>query len=449
MVNLKNFTHIFRSYDIRGIYGKDLDEEIMEIIGNSITKLVKENIVVAMDMRESSEKLKKAFVSGVTKSGKDTLDLGLIPMGAALFYTCKNNKTLAYITASHLPKEWNGVKFFHPNGEGFIEEENSRIRDEFLKGRIIKGKKQGESFYINSKEIIEDYKKYLLSKIQVKKKLRIVLDCGNGMASLIAKDLFEKAGFSVIPLFDELDGSFPNRNPEPDADMLTRLREESEKADLGIAYDGDADRIVLVDDKGRKLTPEQVSFLVLSELLKKESGGIVANVECSRVLDDIAKKFNRNIIRFRVGHPYLVHEALNKKASFGVESSGHYIIPSLVPFDDSLAVSLYAASVLSEKYEKLSKIVDRIKSYPLDRVNFKCPDEKKFSVIKKLKERFLKAYNNVNTTDGVRIDFDKGWVLIRASNTEPLIRLTIEADNKKEFEKLKEDFSKILEEEIK
>jgi len=234
----------------------------MERIGNSLMKLVKENIVVAMDMRESSKKLKRAFISGVTKSGKDIPDLGLVPMGAALFYTLKNNKVLAYITASHLPKEWNGVKFFHPSGEGFVEEENFRIRDEFLEGKTIKGKK-GEVSHADSKEIIEDYKRYLLSKVQIKKKISVVLDCGNGMASLLVKDLFEKAGFSAIPLFAELDGSFPNRNPEPEEDPLTKLKEEAKKSDLGIAYDGDGDRMVLIDNRGRRLTPEQVSFLIL------------------------------------------------------------------------------------------------------------------------------------------------------------------------------------------
>lgn len=447
MKDLKKFSHIFRSYDVRGIYGKDLNEDVMERIGNCLTRLVK-NTVVAMDMRLSSKELKNAFISGAINSGKNIFDLNLIPMGAAMFYAWKNKKTLAYITASHLPKEWNGVKFFHSSGEGFVEEENFKIRDEFLKGKIIKAKKRGRIFQLNSKEILEDYKKYLLSKIQVKKKPRVVLDCGNGMASLIVKDLFEKAGFSALSIFDELDGSFPNRNPEPEADSLTKLKEESRKADLGIAYDGDADRMVLVDDKGRKLTPEQVSFLVLSELLKKESGPIIANVECSRILDDIAKEFNRKIIRVRVGHPYIVSNALKNKASFGVESSGHYIIPSLVPFDDSLAVSLYATYVLSSKDEKLSEIVDKIKRYPLGRVNFKCFDKKKFLVIKKLKEKLQKEYGNVNTIDGVRIDFKKGWVLIRASNTEPLIRLTVEADNKGEFGKLKDKFSKILEEAI-
>jgi phosphomannomutase len=447
--NLKRFSHIFRSYDIRGIYGKDLNEGTMERIGNSLTKIARENIVVAMDMRLSGKALKRAFVSGVKKAGKDILDLGLVPMGAALFYTLKKNKVLAYITASHLPKEWNGVKFFHPSGDGFVEEENFMVRDEFLKGKIIKGKREGEVFHLENKDVIEDYKRHLLSGVQAKKKIRVVLDCGNGMASMMVKDLFDKAGFTAVALFDEMDGTFPNRNPEPGEDPLTKLKQAAEKADLGIAYDGDGDRMVIIDDKGRKLTPEQVSFLLLSELLKKEAGPIIANVECSRVLDDIAKQFSRNVIRIRVGHPYIVSEAHRNEASFGVESSGHYVIPSLVPYDDSMAVSLYAACTLSSKNEKLSEIVDKIKTYPFDRINFKCPDEKKFLIIRALKKHFLKKYKNVNTIDGIRIDFDKGWVLIRASNTEPVIRLTIEADNKKEFEKLKDEFSKLLLKKIK
>jgi phosphomannomutase len=440
--NLKKFSHIFRSYDIRGIYNKDLDEDVMERIGSCLAGIA--DIVVAMDMRLSSEDLKNAFASGVTNAGSDIIDLGLVPMGAAMFYAMKHDKILAYVTASHLPGEWNGVKFFHPSGEGFAEEENFRIRDEFLKGNNNAGK-EGKVFNLESKEIIEEYKKHLL-RIHSAKKIKVVLDCGNGMASLLVKDLFEKAGFSVVTLFDELDGTFPNRSPEPEEDPLTLLKQEAEKADLGIAYDGDADRMVLVDDKGRKLTPEQVSFLILSELLKKEQGPIIANVECSRVLDDVAKQFDRDVIRVRVGHPYIVSEAHKNKACFGVESSGHYIIPSLVPYDDSMAVSLYAACVASKG--KLSATVDKIKVYPFDRINFKCPDEKKFLVIEKLKEKFTKEYENVNTIDGVRIDFDNGWILLRASNTEPKLRLTIEADDEKGFEELKTKFSKILEEAI-
>ncbi len=440
------FSHIFRSYDIRGIYKKDIDEGITERIGSCLVGSAK-NIVVAMDMRLSSKGLKNAFATGVTAAGSDIIDLGLVPMGAAMFYAIQHYKTLAYITASHLPKGWNGVKFFHPNGEGFVEEENFRIRGDFLKGDIKSGKAVGNISNLESSQVIEEYKNHLLS-IHADKKLKVVLDCGNGMAALFVKDLFERAGFSVVPIFDELDGTFPNRSPEPEEDPLTVLKKEAEKADLGIAYDGDADRMVLIDDKGRKLTPEQVSFLILSELLKKEQGPIIANVECSRVLDAIAKQFGREVLRVRVGHPYIVSEAHKNKACFGVESSGHYIIPSLVPYDDSMAVSLYAAVVLSGKDEKLSEIVDKIKAYPFDRINFKCPDNKKFSVIDKIKEEFLKEYKNINTIDGIRIDFDNGWILLRASNTEPKIRLTVEADDEKGFEELKDKFSKILEEGI-
>ena len=437
--------HIFRSYDIRGVYGKDLDERVMETIGNVLTDFAEE-ITVAMDMRESSKPLKEAFISGFTKAGKNIADLGMIPMGAAMFYAWKHNKTLAYITASHLTGEWNGVKFFHPNGEGFVEEENFRIRDEAIK-REIKENGRGKTVILDSKKAIEDYKEYLVAKISPGKKLKVILDCGNGMASMIVKGLFEKAGFITSPLFDELDSSFPNRSPEPAKDPLKKLAQEAKKADLGIAYDGDADRMVLVDNKGRKVTPEQASFLMLSELLKKEKGPIVANVECSRVLDDIAKNFNREVIRVRVGHPFIVKAVIDKKAAFGVESAGHYVIPSLVPFDDALAVSLYAAFVLSLR-EKLSDIIDKIKVYPFERINFKCSDEKKFSVIEELKQRFTKQYENVNTLDGVRLDFENGWVLARASNTEPLIRMTIEADNEQELKKLKQEFSKILEEAV-
>ena len=446
---MKEISHIFRSYDIRGIYKKDLDEAVMDKIGNVLAQLG-DNIAVAMDMRLSSEGLRKSLIAGIVEAGRDVHDLGLIPMGAAMFYSWKNKLTLAYITASHLPGEWNGVKFFHSNGVGFVEEENFKIRDMVIADKTTKEKKKGKVSKVSNKGIIEDYRQYLISKIKIKKKLSVVIDCGNGMASMIAKNLFNKAGFSATSIFDKLDGNFPNRNPEPSEDPLTELGNQIEKdgADLGVAYDGDADRMVIVDDKKRKLSPEQVSYLVLKELLKTESGQIIANVECSRVLDDIAKNFGKDVIRVRVGHPYIVSEVHKQKAAFGVESAGHYVVPNIVPFDDALAVSFYAVCVLSKMDKKISEIADEVMKYPFERINFECSDDKKFKVIEDLKNQFSKEYE-INSIDGERIDLPEGWILIRASNTEPVIRLTIEATSQEEFEKLKDKFSKILEEEIK
>ncbi len=444
-------SNIFRSYDIRGIYGSDLNEQIMQKIAEAFFNYTKnKSIAVARDMRVHSLSLKNAFVSGLAGN---VHDCGLLPMGAAMFYAWKSKRELAYITASHLPKEWNGVKFFHSSGTGFLEKENSSIRDIFLKGisnnEIRNIKNKPKIIPTDNRKIIEDYKKYLASKIRARNKLRIAIDCGNGAAGMIAKSLFEQF-FSVSVIYEELDGTFPNRSPEPGEDTLAALKSEIKKtkADMGIAYDGDADRMVLVDDKCNIVAPEQAAYLILSELLKKEKGDIVANVECTRIIDKVAARFNRKIIRIPVGHTFLAESVHKNKAAFGIEPSGHYMLPFMVPYDDALAVSLYAAYALSLKNKKLSEIAKEIPQSCFERINLECNDDKKFIIINSLKKKLAKDYK-INAMDGIRLDFDYGFALIRASNTSSIIRLTIESDTKKQLDVMKTKFAEILKKEIK
>ncbi|MEM7815627.1 MAG: phosphomannomutase/phosphoglucomutase [Candidatus Aenigmatarchaeota archaeon] len=437
---------IFRAYDIRGVYGKDITENVMKGIGNAFGNYVKGGVVLARDCRLSSPSLKESFVKGFIETGKNVVDCGEIPLGAGMFYAWKTKAEFAYITASHLPSEWNGVKFFHSNGIGFLEEENMKVRDLYLNGPVVDNK-YGKVFKPKW-DVLSGYKRYLLSKTRPKRRIKVVLDCGNGMAGMIAPDLFREAGFDVETIFEKPDGKFPNRNPDPMEDPLEELKKMVKKADFGIAYDGDGDRMVVVDNEGKKLTPEQTSFFILTELLKSRKGPVVANVECTRAIDDVAKRFKRHVKRVRVGHTFLMEAAKRYKACFGVEVSGHYVIPSIVPFDDSLAVSFYFASVLSGKKQPLSEEIKNVPVYPFERVSFECPDQKKFEVVENMKRGIIKKYRKVNFMDGIRIDMENGWVLIRPSNTSPLIRLTVEGVTEKEKEGLKKSFSDMLKKEI-
>src|SRR3989338_9920466 len=445
---MQDISHIFRSYDIRGIYGKDLDEEIMRRIGNAFGQTAKtETIVVARDMRLSSKSLNDAFIAGLASSGKNVVDVGLLPLGVGMFHAWQHKMEFAYITASHLPKEWNGVKFFHSGGIGYVDEENFHVRDIFNEEE--KKEKRGKLTKIPEAEAIDDYVNYVTSKVKLKKKVKVILDCGNGMAGIIAKLLFKKAGADAESIYGKLDGAFPNRNPEPAEDELKELRKQAKENDLGIAYDGDGDRMLLVDEKGRKITPEQTAYLLLTYVLNKENGPVVANVECTTVVDKITAKLGKKLIRFPVGHPYLVDCAKKNKACFGMEFTGHYVVPSIFPFDDSLAISLLAASALSESGKSLSEIADEIKMLPFKRINFESDDTEKFKVVDNLKTKFSQQYNNVNTMDGVRIDTPDGWILLRASNTSPVIRLTMEAETREKLHALENEFSQILADEIK
>ncbi len=427
---------IFRSYDIRGIYGKDINEDIMRRIGAAFANASSKTIGVGNDGRTSSLSLKKAFIEGF---GREVIDVGTVPLGAGMMYVI-NKYDFAFITASHLGKEWNGVKFFHKSGVGFMEDENKRVEKFFASAKpsgkaIIK--KAGD------KEVLNYYIDYVAKKVKLENKIDVMLDCGNGMASGFALPLFKKIGFNAVSIFDKADGNFPNRSPDPAEDELKELKKKITTADIGFAYDGDGDRMVLIDETGRKLSPEQTSYLILLEAVKY-SGPIVANVECTRLIDDIARKFGKKVIRVPVGHTFLMDAVQKEKACFGVEVSGHYALPFMAPVDDSLMVSVFAAYVLSKQKRKLSEIVNEIKVYPFERLAVDCDDEKKFSVVNSLKVRFKKQYKNVNTMDGVRVDFPDGWILIRPSNTAPLIRLSIEANDKKSLERLKKEFLEVL-----
>jgi len=439
---------MFRAYDIRGIYGSDLTENVMEAVGNAFASLfVKDSVVVGMDGRISSPQLRKAFITGVLKAGKDVTDVGLVPRSACLFAAWKSGKPSAYITASHLPPEWNGVKFAHGNGVEFFEEDNNKIRDAVLSGKAVEAQEKGS---VNTLDAIESYKKYILSRMpEVERPLRVVLDCGNGTAGLAAPDIFRAMGFEVKTLFSEVDGRFPNRPSEISESALQKLSEEMKNADMGIAYDGDADRMSLMDEKGRILGPETSAYIILGMLAVHEKGPIVANVECLKIMDEVAEKYKRRLYRIRVGNSFMVHEVNARKACFGVERSGHFCLPSVMPMDDGIAASAYAAAALSAKGRKLSEIVDELPHYPFVRHKVECPDEKKFAVINRLKEKLSGKYQRVNTIDGVRVDLDYGWVLIRASNTEPVIRLSAEADNKKNLKELANEFLEALKNEIK
>jgi phosphomannomutase len=441
---------IFRAYDVRGLYGTDLTEEIMERIGNAFaSEFVKDVVVVGRDGRTSSPSLENAFISGVLKAGKNVIDVGMVPRGVYLFWAWRLKKTSAYITASHLGKEWNGVKFAHENGIELFEDDNYRVRDLVLAGKFETAASPGK---VVKEDPVDEYKKYIISKVGsvgAGKKIKVAMDCGNGVAGLVAPALFELAGLEVITINGEVDGNFPNRPPDIDESDLSVLMEKSKQSDVGIVFDGDGDRMKLVDNEGRVMGPEAVSYLILKQLVKEQRGPIIANVECLKVMDEIAENHKRDLYRVRVGNSFLVQAVYEKGACFGVERSGHFCIPSIIPVDDAVAVSLYAVKALGGMDKKLSDIVDEIPLYPFKRFKVDCPDEIKFKVIENLKKKLGAQYEKVNTLDGVRVDFDYGWALIRASNTGPVIRLSIEATGEDKMMELNKKFLAVLKEEIK
>ena len=426
MRNWMDIKHIFRAYDIRGVYGEDMDPEIMLQIGKAVGAFMREKsldrALVGADIRVTSPTLSHALIAGITSQGIEVTTLGTASFGTTLFAGWqKKYDVIAYVTASHLTPEWNGLKLYYMEGQGFPEEDLMRIRDIALAGEIhapgwdgVKG--------VEALSCTEEYVNYLSTKFPLKRKVKVVVDCGSGSMSLVARQVFQAVGIDAEFLFCEADGRFPHRPSEPTPDVLGALIQAVKEsgANFGVAFDGDGDRGVIVDDRGRVLSADPVGIILGLDLLREKKGLILANVESSMAIEKVLIPAGAEVKRIKVGHTFLTLEAKKHGAILGIERSGHMIIPEIYLFDDAMIIPLRLAKFLSEQDKRLSDIVDTIPSFPKHTTNFDCPDEVKFGLISHLQEKFSKEYEKVNTLDGVRVDLEHGWGLIRAPTPRQL-----------------------------
>ena len=434
---------IFRAYDIRGIYGKDLTDDIMSKIGQAAGTLSPGTFTVGRDFREHGAQLEAALVSGLKKTGSNANLIGPCPASLCVFANWKiGNNVAAYVTASHLPAQWNGVKFFHQDGVGFFEEENKKLGEISSSGNF----KKGTGISQELKGMDEEYSNFVFERIKPEK-IRVVIDFGNGAACLLVPKILKKIGVEADFLFDWPDPKFSNRDPEPKPESLTALCKKvvAEKADLGIAFDADGDRAIFVDDEGKVIMTEQIAILFIKEIMKTQKGPVVANIECSDIIEEEVEKYGQPVFRIPVGHTFLVQETKKYKAVFGVEKSGHICVPKFFWFDDAIINSIYMIEIVSKSGQKLSTLIKALPVRFFQRLEIDCSDEKKFRMVEKLKEKVLKLYEDVNTMDGVKIIFPDSWALIRASNTSPMIRLSIEAKSQERFGALKEEMTTLIE----
>ncbi len=430
--------HIFRAYDIRGIFNKEFYAENAATIGTAFgTYLGGEGkVLVGMDSRVTSPIIERAFCSGLASTGIDVYSTGIVPIPVANFKTMKGDfKAGAYITASHNPPEYNGIRFRRGDGTGYTDE-NEEIKKIFFGGKFktAKWNRVGGLFTISPESTLKEYEEYLLPKFSPERSLKVIIDSGNGTASLTSPYLFRKLGFDVRTLNAQPDGTFPGRPNEPKEenlkDLMLSVREM--KSDFGIAYDGDADRVVFIDDLGRVVQNEKIGIIAAREILReKGSGTVVANVECSSIVEEEISRAGGEVARVRVGDVFVCDAIKRYSAIFAMETSAHYFYPDFYYFDDPLVVSLKLAEILSKKGKKLSQMADEISSYPKVHENYSCKDSIKFRVIEKIIEKFMARGYRIDITDGARVEFDDGWALLRASNTTPLIRATVEAKNEK------------------
>ncbi len=445
--------NIFRAYDIRGVYGKDFDFISMAKIGFAIGKIYEgKNFVVGNDIRKSSEVLATSLISGLLAAGASVTYVGVTNIGATFFAGLKMRKDISlYITASHLPPKWNGLKLYYGNGLPFSTREIKKIK-EFVFRKNFKVPSLASLKSLEITDLKNEYIKYLLSKFKLENKLKIVIDCGNGSMSLVAPEIFKRLGARVIEVFCGIDPFFKKRESDPAPENIKTLIRtvKKEKADMGVAFDGDGDRVTLVDEEGRVLTGNEIGIILGKELLKKKKGKVITTVACSMAIKEVLENLGGKVMATPVGHAFVGRYCIKQKAVLGIEESGHMYIPSYFPFNDGILPSLVIAQIISKTGRRLSELEKDIPRYPFEEIVFDCPDERKFKIIEKIKKRIIreKKYKKLQTIDGVKVIFDNGWALIRASNTSPVIRLYVEAKTENEFKKLKQKYTRILKEEI-
>jgi len=441
--------HIFRAYDIRGIYNEDLLPEFFVEIGLAAAERLGGKCLVGMDVRASSPVLYEALIAGLRAGGVKVLDAGTIPIGALLYGCCKMEEGFsAYITASHLPPEWNGVKFYFAGGLGVEPEDNYELRDAFLKGnyRRLPWEGVGERVRV---DLLSEYLEFLLESFKLEG-LKVGLDCGNGATVLTAPRAFRGAGATVKGVNCFVDPSFPGRGAEPRPENIKELSElvVSRGLDFGVAYDGDGDRGLFVDKDGRYLYPEEVVMIIIEGL--KLRGSVVTTVDASKVLEDYCRERGLKLIRVPVGHNYVIRKVREAEAVVGVEHSGHILVPGMLDRGKPFAVddALWASMKFAEAYLQLGGSFKEFlpERYVYRSLKVRVGEREKVRVVEWLKERLMSMYGEVETVDGVKVDLGDAWALVRPSNTEPVVRISVEAKEEAKASRLLGELRRLLEE---
>ena len=425
--------YIFRKYDIRGIVESDFTPEVVTDLGRAFGTYVRreggKTIAISGDVRPSSPLLINYFSNGLLECGITVIQLGIIPTPVnyySMFYLDIDGAV--QITGSHNPSEYNGFKFSYKQGAFYGE------KIEILKSLIINQDFDYANGNIEKINILSSYLNMLKNKIKIKKPLTVAMDCGNAVASLVAPSIFKKLGINTKEIYCDVDGTFPNHHPDPtdDSNLIDLISEvKSASYDFGVAYDGDADRVVAIDELGNIIRSDILMILFLPEIIKNKGDAIVYDVKCSKALEDMIIKNGGTPIMWKTGHSFIKDKMKELNVNFAGEMSGHiFFADNFYGFDDAVYVSLRLAQLLSSTNKKLSELIAEIPIYySTPELRIECnSDEEKFDIASKAKKYFLSKFNCI-TVDGVRIQFDDGWGLVRASNTQPVIVCRFEAQS--------------------
>ncbi|MFZ5998485.1 MAG: phosphomannomutase/phosphoglucomutase [Nitrospirota bacterium] len=463
---------IFREYDIRGIVGKEITAETAVVLGRAFGAFVKKRnplatrVSIGRDVRLGSESLARGLAEGITATGLDVIDLGTCPTPLqyfSLFHLDLDGGIM--VTGSHNPPEYNGFKIS-------IGKETIYGQDIQQLKRIIQNQEwclSEQSGSIEQYDIIKDYREYMLNEFSYLggpafRKLRVVIDAGNGTAGLVLPEILDQLGCEVVPIYCEPDGTFPHHHPDPTVveniqDLIATTH--TQHADIGIGYDGDADRIGVVDRNGTIIWGDQLMIVLSRELLKRTPGAkIIGDVKCSQVLFDDIRKHKGVPIMWKTGHSLVKSKMREEGALIAGEFSGHIFIGDrYFGFDDALYTTLRLVEIMKTSGKDIQSLLSDVpRMYYTPEIRIDCPEERKKEVVGNIVARCIEyrknnkgpyAIREVNIIDGIRVVFDKGWGLVRSSNTQPVVVMRVEAEDKEHLERyrafLEREFRDLLE----
>ena len=419
---------IFKAYDVRGLYPTEINREIAYKIGfATATYLGVTQIVVGHDMRLSADDLVSGLTAGITDAGVDVVDIGLCCTPAVYFTVGYYNYPAGIMTtASHNPAQYNGFKFCRENAIPMSYETGiGDIHALVEKGHFIPKPHRGR---VITKDIWQDYRIYCRSFIKDFKPFKIVVDAGNGMGGLVVPLLFKDTPLTIIPLYFELDGSFPHHdaNPLKEENMIDLIRAvKANGADCGIAFDGDADRVAFVDEQGHMVSGDMLSLLITEGILKKAPEAIIYDVRSSKIVPEMIRTWGGRPIESRVGHSFIKMTMRQEKAAFGGELSGHYYFRENFCCDSGDLAMIFALNTLSQRNQPLSQAIKPFqKYYPTGEINFEVADKQKSM------NAIARVFHDADTIyylDGISVKYPDFWFNVRPSNTEPVLRVNLEA----------------------
>jgi phosphomannomutase len=443
---VNEFAHIFKAYDIRGLVDVEIDVDFAFATGVAFARFLQierepGTIVIGEDMRPSSPLLAEAFSAGATSLGMDVIRIGLASTDMLYFASGKLGLPGAMFTASHNPAEYNGIKLCFSSARPIGKESGLVTIENFVReGSPIALRNIGVE---KQRNMLEEYVDHLLTLVDIKniRPLKIIVDAGNGMAGHTAPAIFARLNCEVIPMYFELDGSFPNHEANPlDESTLKDLKQAmiDQKADLGLAFDGDADRCFLVDERGVAVNPSALTSLIAHrELIKHPGASIIYNLISSRAVQEVIDENGGVGLRSRVGHSYIKKMMAESGAIFGGEHSGHFYFKEFWRADSGALAALHAIAALGESDATMSELLAPYNRYVISgEINSKVENTQEAT------ERVEKTYTSDQVTidhlDGLTVNGDTWWFNLRPSNTEPLLRLNVEASTQAQMETVRD-----------